>query len=264
MKRNILKAGNAILQSMTDLDIIESLQQKARAREAQQQVKAPEEVTDKKSPLDGWNVLIVLGIVIGIFALAFLGFKAYHSLTASAVLSLDDLHQQNLDGNLEDAEGYVYNGFSFIKAEGLWWTEVNKFGTRLKIPLHFDPREVEEIPVSGSLDPRFNEGEEVFIAIDPNVTDKYYTLAISELSFNLVKGMDRIPKGSCTEENWACDNRTIISCGNANGRPVIQLIYGGEEKISLQGTCIKLQGSEYGLTKAVDRVLYQWYGVMKN
>lgn len=206
-------------------------------------------------------LFIVLGIV-GIFVLIMGGFSTYRYFTTAAVVSVDELHQDNLAGDLDEDEGYVYNGYSFVKADGLWWTEMNKFGTLLKVPLHFGPKELEEIPVAGTLDPLFNEGDEVFIAIDPEVQNKYYTLAISELSFNTVKGADRMPVGSCTKNNWACDNRTIISCNNTQGKPVIELALANETKVELQGTCIKVSGKDYGVVQAVDRILYQWYGVM--
>lgn len=206
-------------------------------------------------------LFIVLGIV-GIFVLLIAGFGAYNYFTTAAVVNVDELHQENLAGELDQDEGYSYQGYSFVKADGLWWTEMNKFGTLLKVPLHFGPKELEDIPIEGKLDDSFNDGEELFIAIDPDVQDKYYTLAISELSFNTVKGLDRIPVGSCTKENWACDNRTIVSCENTQGKPVIELVIANETKIELLGTCIKVSGKEYGIVKAVDRILYQWYGVM--
>jgi len=212
---------------------------------------------------DGKGLLFIVLGIIGIFVLLIAGFNAYNYFTTAAVVSVDELHQDNLAGDLDEDEGYTYNGYSFVKADGLWWTEMNKFGTLLKIPLHFGPKELEDIPITGTLNPTFNEGDKVYIAIDPDVQNKYYTLAISELSFNTVKGMDRLPIGSCTKENWACDNRTIISCDNTQGKPVIELVIENETKVELQGTCIKVSGREYGIVKAVDRILYQWYGVME-
>ncbi|HLC97808.1 MAG TPA: hypothetical protein VJC21_03450 [Candidatus Nanoarchaeia archaeon] len=212
---------------------------------------------------DGKSLLILTGIVIGLFVLLFAGFRAYNSFTSASVVSIDDLHQQNLAGELdEDYEGYIYNGYSFVKVDGLWWTEMNKFGTLYKAPLHFAPRELENLIIGGTLDDTFNQGDEVYVTIDPTVQDKYYTLAVSELSFNIVQGMDRTPIGSCTEEDEACDNRTIISCETANGKPTIELGVGPEPEITLQGSCIKIRGTEYGIVKAVDRLLYQWFGIM--
>ncbi len=219
----------------------------------------PEEST---SFSEGKGLLIVLGVLAGIFILSFMGLKLYNSVTAASVVNDDDLDQQNLAGELGTATGYVYNGYSFVYTDGLWWTEMNKFGTLLKVPLHFGPKELEDIPVRGNLDPDFNKGLEIYIAIDPEVRDKYYSLALSELSFNVVKGLDRKPIGSCTKEDWACENRTIISCENSLGKPVIELVLANESRIDISGTCIKLSGQEYGIVKATNRLLYQWYGVM--
>ena len=137
------------------------------------------------------------------------------------------------------------------------------FGTLIKVTLHFGPKQVEEVPIRGQLDPAFNEGGKVYLAIDPEVRNKYYSLALSEISFNLVKGVRREPAGSCTRNDWACENRTIISCQNTGGKPVIEFVLENETGIELSGTCIKISGQEYGIVKAANRVLYKWYGVME-
>lgn len=228
---------------------------------------AEESAEELRAKSDGKSLLILVGLVIGLFVLIFGGFSLYNNFTSASVVSIDDLHQQNLNGELEEGEGegqgYVYNGYSFVKADGLWWTEMNKFGTLYKAPLHFGPRELEDIKIAGTLGQAFNEGDDIFVAIDPTVRDKYYSLAISELSFNIVQGMDRTPVGSCTKEDEDCENRTIISCETAAGRPVVELVLAGiEPEISLQGTCIQVKGSGYDIVKAVNRLLYQWFGVM--
>ena len=213
---------------------------------------------------DTRNIFILIGITVFLFVLVIGGFKFYNSFTSAGVVSLDQLHQDNLKGELdENMEGYIYRGFSFVKADGLWWTEVDKFGTRLKIPLHFAPKELEEIKLIGQLNPAFNDGVDVYVAIDPKVVSEHYTLAISELSFNLVKGMDRRPIGSCTEEDPACEGREIISCETANGRPVIELAVSEVSEIEFKDTCVKIKGTGWDLVKEVNRLLYHWYGVME-
>lgn len=223
-----------------------------------------EESSEKIIPkTDGKSLAFISIAIIGIFALFFASFYFYNNyITTAGIINIDDLHEKNLNDELDEEEGYVYNGFSFVKADGMWWTELNKFGIRLKVPLHFGPKEVEDIEIKGNLDTFFNEGEDVYVAIDPAVYNKYYTLGLSELSFNLVKGMDRAPIGSCTTVSPDCDNRTIISCNNTKGKPVIELALAEEPSIDLSGTCIKISGKEYGIVKAVDRLLYQWYGVI--
>lgn len=219
---------------------------------------------EASSYTEGKSILLVIGIIVGLFALAFGGFTLYNNFTSATVLNIDDLHVKNVEGELDEEEGYVYNGYSFVKADGLWWTEMDKFNTLLKIPLHFGPRDVENVTVTGTLNPAFNDGDKVYLAIDPSVQNKYYTLAVSELSFNVVKGLNREPVGSCTEEHWACDNRTLISCeNNPNNLPVIELDLAGNAGIELSDTCIRLTGSnDYDIVRSVDRLLYQWYGVM--
>ena len=231
--------------------------------EVQKAMQEPEEETNFSD--EGKNLLIMIAIVVGIFVFTIAGFKLYDHFTTAAVIDIDQLHKDNLVGDLNKEEGYIYNGYSFVKADGLWWTESNKFGTLLKIPLHFGPKEVEQIKVEGGLRPLINKGDAIYITIDPLVSDKYYTLGVSELSFNVAKGMDRIPNGACTEESIYCENRTIVSCeNNPKNLPLIELELKNETSVVLSGTCIKISGYGYDLVKAVDRVLYQWYGIMKN
>ena len=217
-----------------------------------------------EQPHDAKNLLIILSIIVGVLGLIFAGVALYNKYYEVEVVDIDQLHQDNLQNKLDEEDGYVYGGFSFVKADGLWWSELNMDGEKVKIPLHFGPKEVEEVKIKGELSTMFNQGDDVYIAIDPKVTDKFYTLALSELSFNVVKGLKRTPIGSCTEEDWACDNRTLISCNNnPKYKPVIELAIANETSIELIGSCIKISGSGYNITKAVDRLLYQWYEVMK-
>jgi hypothetical protein len=256
---------------MVDLDIAQKIEQEKAREKAHLEKKREQAIEMEKSePVlseedtrsEFKTVLVMLAILLGLFALTFGGYTFYQGMTSAAVVSVDELHQKNLDHKLNTEEGYIYNGFSFVKVDGLWWTELNKFGTRLKIPLHFGPRELENVTISGTLNSSFNDPEDVFVAIDPLVRDKYYTLAVSELSFNMVKGMDRAPIGSCTRNESGCDNRTIISCDNAKGRAVIELALGEKSKVELKDTCIKVSGNQFDLVRAVDRILYQWYGIM--
>ena len=151
--------------------------------------------------------------------------------------------------------------------DGLWWTEMKKGNTLLKIPLHFGPKEVNDTKVEGKLDnTQFNNGTEVYIAINPETFNQYYSLALSELNFNIVQGIERKPIAVCTKNDTICetDNRTILSCNNTEGKPVIELRYGEEQKITLNQTCILITGTDYGIVKAVDRLIWQWYGIIDN
>ncbi len=224
---------------------------------------AEEDLQAVTSAGDSRNILIMIGVIVGIFILTLGSFKVYNQFTGAGVMVIDDLHQKNLDGELDAEEGYLYNGYSIIKADGLWWTEIDAGSRLIKIPLHFGPKEVEEIPVAGKLSSQFDKGNVIYIAIDPEVNyNKYYTLALMEMNNNILQGMNRNIEAACTKENIACDNRTIINCGTASGKPVIELAVSESSGIEFSGSCIKISGNDEALVKAVDRMLYAWYGIM--
>ena len=215
------------------------------------------------------TLFITIAVVIGVFAILFASFYGYNSLTGDVVLDMQGLHEANLQGDLDEESGYMYNEFSFVFVDGLWWTDIithnQNIEEKVRIPLHFGPRDFDEVKLSGSTSDEFNKGIDVYMAIDPAVRDKYYSLAISELVFNMAKGIDRRPIGACTIEDIECYDRPIISCeNNPDNLPVIELVvdFDVNSTIELDGTCMKITGNGYGLVKAVDRLLLQWYGVI--
>lgn len=221
---------------------------------------------DEVTRADAKGILITVGVLVGLFILAFGGFSAYNNLTAAQVVTVDELHLLNAQGELEEEQGYLYNGFSFVKADGLWWTE-RKIGERLfKIPLHFGPKEVEQIPIVGDINDAFDDGEIVYFAIDPAVANKYYSLGLGELGFNIVQAINRRPEAACTAEDPVCEGRPILNCADTKGEPVIELDLaepGENAMIELSGTCIRIFGDDQDMVRAVDRLLYQWYGVIE-
>lgn len=211
-------------------------------------------------------IVIALVVIIAIFVVAMGGMHFYEQASvtgASISFNLQELHRENLAGNLAEDRGYVYNGFSVVKYNGLWYTRKENENQIIEFPLHFGPREVEEITINGTLALEFNQGEEVFMAIDPKIANKYYSLALSEINLNIVKGLNRKPVGSCTTEDVICEEREIVSCNDTKGLPVIELVLGEETGIYPQGTCIKIVGNDENLVKAADRLLLQWYKVIE-
>lgn len=247
----VAKAGKAVEKEM------EQQQQKEISLLAENDLQSSAQQDDGKS------ILILIGVLVVIFAIAIGGFKAYNHFTAAGIVVIDDLHQKNLDGELNSNEGYVYNGYSFVKADGLWWTEVEVKDRIIKVPLHYGPREVEQIPVTGKLTSDFNKGEKVYVSIDPTINyDKYYTLGLMELNTNILQGVNRNIEAACSEENPVCENRTVINCENTNGQPVVQLSVDKKPSVTLKGTCIDIRGNGEELVKSVDLALYVWYKVL--
>ena len=178
------------------------------------------------------------------------------------MVSIDQLHTKNTNGELTRENGYFYGDYSFVKHEGLWWTEAEKLGRLVKIPLHFGPRDVDFIEIEGNLEPEFNDQQEVYVAIDPTIANKFYTLAASELAQNVGTGINRIPVGACIKEDEICVDREILDCDNTQGKPVIEIALSDKPEIKLSGTCIKVAGKDYNLIRAIDRLLLNWYGIM--
>jgi hypothetical protein len=215
------------------------------------------------------TLFITLGVIISIFVILFAGFYGYNSITGDVVLDIQGLHDANFQGDLDPEEGYLYNGFSFIKIDGLWWTDIVKTvdgnSEIVRIPLHFGAREAESVIIRGELSPDFNNGLEVYVAVDPTVISSYYGLGLSELSLNMAKGIGRKPIGSCTENSEDCLDRDIISCkNNPDNLPVVEFVqnFDVDSEIEMNGTCIKIIGNGYGIVKAVDRMLLHWYGII--
>ncbi len=228
---------------------------------------ATEQETKTEQTTDSKYLLIAIGVIIGILAIIFLAFTLYDKYADKSVITIDDLHQENLAQELGDEKGYVYNGFSFVKADGLWWTQVNlkSGGKTVKIPLRYGPKEVEDIKISGSFDSQaFNLGSDLYVSLaDPTAVNKYYNLAMTELRVNLLKGLERPTIGACTQNASECENWAIINCSTAKGKPVIVLDLTNESQgITLAGSCVTIAGEDDQILKGVDRILYQWYGVM--
>lgn len=226
-------------------------------------------INDDTSKNDNKVILVSLLILVSTFILIFVGLNIYSNYVAvPEVIDIDELHQVNLAGELDNETAYTHKGFSFVKVDGLWWTEVvtiiNGEKTLVKMPLHYGPRELVNVTISGELTDDFNQGKNVYVSIDPSVRNKYYTLGLAELSANLAKGIQRSPVGSCIVEDPDCIDRDIVSCeNNPNGLPTIEFSEDLEieSQIELLGNCIKITGNEEGIVKAVDYLILSWYGM---
>ena len=151
-----------------------------------QSAEVVEEVTGGLG-LDSKTIGITAAVLVGLFLVAgfggdIIGMFDGIAPTSAVVADVDTLHDQNIEGTLNSEEGYMYNEFSFVLLDGLWWTELVKNRVDgqgieiVKTPLHYGPQDVEAVTNSGVLDASFDSEIEVFLAIDPNVQNKYYTL----------------------------------------------------------------------------------------
>lgn len=180
-------------------------------------------------------------------------------------------------GQPDESEYYDYNNFRFVRQGPLWVTQVQAGQYIYTVPLHYSPRDLTEVKVSGAFSQKFADANYVYLTFDPNdvgesletvnVTESgegsRMTLAASELSIVLSQAIRRNPIAACTRnETDACRDRAIMQCWR-EGEPVIYLHDVDDAKVTFYGDCIELTGEGDGIVKAVDRLLLFWLGVMR-
>ncbi|MBD3314074.1 hypothetical protein GF345_06535 [Candidatus Woesearchaeota archaeon] len=180
------------------------------------------------------------------------------------IKTVQQLHEENLEGDLDPDEGYIYKGYSFVNVKGMWFTQVQRYGTNdlYNVQFHFGPRDIEDIPVEGNIN-EFKEINATYVAFDPTADDETYTtLAAGELSINIATVFNMMPVAACVKNvSETCHTRPIINCSTSE-RPVIYLENSDTPAVVRDNACIRVQGDGEGLVKAVDRLLLSWFGIM--
>jgi len=211
---------------------------------------------------DSKKLLIIIALVIGLFAAGFL--LRFNSSPTGQVITIDQLHRDNIEGKESDIN-YVHKGFSFVYIDGLWYTQIQlKDESMIDVPLHYGPRDLKDIPVSGKLSKSFFKPE-VYITFNPTEKElQYVALSSAELSLNLHTGMGVKPIAACDRNaTKACKNRPILTCADKD-KPIIYFKQTNSSgKVRLKGNCVELEGSSLEMVKATDRFLYLLYGVMQ-
>ncbi|MBI2140397.1 hypothetical protein HYU14_05715 [Candidatus Woesearchaeota archaeon] len=207
--------------------------------------------------------LLSIGVIVAMLTSLIL-FNIFFKETPKTI---DELHEQNLLGELSKKESSTYNGFSFVFADGLWYTQVqNPAGTTVfDVPFHYKPQEVEDIPLEGFLNTTaFNNSEIVYVTFNPLGAElQYVALAVGEFDNTLIKAFNKMPVAACDRnETNACAARPIITC-NATVLPVLYMRQSEKPGVIYQNNCILVYGSGEGIVKAMERLLYNLYGVMK-
>lgn len=197
--------------------------------------------------------VIIIGFII-LFSIRFITGPSEKAVT------IDELHQKNIEGEETDIN-YVYNGFSFVFVNGMWYTQVQKGNTVWDVPLHFGPKQLEDVPITGKLDDDFSE-KEVYITFDPLGEDlQYVALSSAELSLSLTKGFGVFPIAACSKnETDTCISRPIRTCeGNDS---VIYIRQANYTNVRLNKNCAIIEGDNEGIVKATDRLLLKWYRII--
>jgi hypothetical protein len=209
---------------------------------------------------------ILIAAIITVILLFGLFIGGYWLVRNKHVKTIDELHQDNMKGKLGNEEGYVYNGFSFVKANGMWFTQLQKLGTNnvYNVQFHYSPRDLESVSLLGNVSD-FTSLNGTYVSFDPSEKDFTYTaLASGELSINLGHVLGILPVAACSKNlTVTCFSRPIVDCTKTD-RPVIYMERADEAAVIRENAaCIRVMGNTTGIVKATDRLLYQWFGIMK-
>ena len=165
----------------------------------------------------------------------------------------------------KNSETRSYNGFEFAKTGNSWSTQWERSGSTYNLEFRHPPWDVENITVLGEVDARFQRPHR-FITHDP--TDErsrstaFVALAAADLT-NMLGGVFETEVAPVCTANIteACSTRPVVTC--STNASVIYLKVSNEPGIFLNGNCVIIQGYEEGLTKAADKAMYQWLGIIR-
>lgn len=228
--------------------------------------------SEKDKPSSYKALILAVSAIVVVIVLII----AFGKISPEEPETIDELHEENLGGK-ETEENFVYNGYSFVWANGLWYTQISDAsgGTVYDVPLHYSPRDVEDVEIEGNPDAWMaytlsgvnssaagDFRSMTYVTFDPEDNLGYVALANGELSVNVVKTLSLGVVAACTKNvTEACAQIPLKTCENTDA-PVIYLKASGEAKVIQDENCLILQGETTGIVKAVDRFLYHMYGVM--
>ena len=229
-------------------------------------MKKEESRDDMEEEIKQTQSLKYLLVIFAVIVLIFGAFAFTRILLKPKTKTIDDLFEESLENPDENA--FVYNGFSFVRIQGLWYTRIKKpkTGEIFTIPLHFSPIDTKDVIVSGdiySFAAHVESLNKVYISFNPYEQGlSYVALANSELSASLIQAIGINPTITCDRfQEGVCENTELINCTNTDD-PVIYLTNQEHTSVVLEGNCLILKGKDLELTKAMNRFLYTWFGVM--
>ena len=238
---------------------IESMPEKEEVKE--QDIKEESHEAKLKS-----DRILAIGIIFLVlfFALVF----GYAYFNKKAPQTLDELHALNLKGKLKPEQGYIYKGvYSFVKFDNLWYTQFKSpKGSRLyNVQFRYGPKDVEDIKISGKLNSSlFDNATSYYATFNPKGNDfSHVALAVGDFNQHMTNIFFKQPIAACDKnETFDCKNRPIVACNNTKDL-VLYVTEDNKSKVYYNNNCIVVEGTGFDLVKEVDRVLYDFYEIIK-
>ena len=223
--------------------------------------KKKEEVMEEKRISD--KILVIIALVI-IFIIASI-FAMRFFLKDKGPKTIDDLHKLNLEGKLNEEQGYVHSGYSFVKFDDMWYTKMmSPMRTReYNVNFRYGPKEVQDIPIYGFLNGTlFNEARDYYVTFNPVGENlQYVALAVNDFNQQMINIFFKTPIPACDRnETEACASIPIINCTNTD-KIVFYVKRANETAVRMDLNCIIIEGIDFELIRAVDRLLYSFYEI---
>ncbi|MFC1691053.1 hypothetical protein ACFL0W_02620 [Nanoarchaeota archaeon] len=228
------------------------------AKEEKEKLKK-EQKKDSETKKDSIFWLVIIVVFLTAAMIFFITYKNKEEI------SVAELHKLLIQGKLDEDEGYLYNGFSFVKKSDLWHTYlVDNYGETYNIQLRHGPKEVETIKTQGDLRTFFRilDSPAVYITFDPEGSQfPHIALAAAELSQNLAKVFEVNPVAACTTNSTGiCEERPTITCDDPY--PTIFFKESLTPSVIREDDCIIIHGVEEDIVKAEERLIYGWYKII--
>jgi hypothetical protein len=212
-------------------------------------------------------------IGLGIFILLIIAILFIPQFFNQEPKTLTEIHQETVAEGIDTETRYVYNGYSFVFYDNLWYTQIaNQFtGDLYNIPLHFGPKNLTDIVITGDLSPFFaglsgnnisNYTFQTYLTFNPADEQLgYVALATGELTQNLAQTFSIAFIPACTQEGTGCETVPIVTCDSTEA-PVLFLKSGSPTLVYADNNCITIQGEGAELVRATDRLILKLYNVM--
>jgi len=210
--------------------------------------------------------ILIVGIVL--ILIAFAAVFGWRYFAAEEPQTIDDLHKLNFKEKLKEEQGYLYKGaYSFVKFDGSWYTQlVSPKGTRLyNIQFRYSPKEVEGVKVNGILDSGlFDNAPDYYVTFNPTGNEfSSVALAVGDFNQQMTNIFFKQPIAACDRnETKACIDRPVVTCENTD-KLVLYVKESNSSRVIYNNNCITVEGNGFDLVKGVDRVLYEFYGIME-
>ena len=224
------------------------------------QDESKDEPKDNRSDRSLFIGFIVIVLILG----AIFGIRFF--LKDTSPKTIDDMHNLNLEGELKESQGYVYNGFSFINVSGFWYTEMKSTTgkTLYAIDFRYGPKQVENVEMFGKFDVDFfNNATEAYVTFDPTRFEEYtfLTVPVGDLDQHLIKVFKKMPIAACVKnETKECYERPIVDCSSED--LVFYFLEAEEPSIVFDDNCITIKGKEFDIVRAVDKLLLKFYNII--